>query len=79
VPQKRQEEDDTGHALRSSGLLHLEASQDRVFQFSSKLAEERRRVMHVASSQRSRKDEVEDERVDVTGCIGLLYPYLPFL
>jgi hypothetical protein len=31
-------------------------------------------MVHVASSRRSRGDEVEDERVDVTGCIGLFYP-----
>jgi hypothetical protein len=32
-------------------------------------------VVHVASSWRSCKDEVKDERVDATGCIGLFYPY----
>jgi hypothetical protein len=31
--------------------------------------EERRRVVHVASSWRSCEDEVEDGRVDATGCI----------
>jgi hypothetical protein len=31
-------------------------------------------VMHVASLQRSREDEVEDGRVDATDCIGLFYP-----
>jgi hypothetical protein len=30
-------------------------------------------MVHVASSQRSRGDESEDERVDVMDCIGLFY------
>jgi hypothetical protein len=41
-----------GHASRSSGLLHRKVSQDRFFQFASKLTEERQRVVHVASSRR---------------------------
>jgi hypothetical protein len=32
-------------------------------------------VVHMASSWRSRKDEAKDGRVDVTGYIGLFYPY----
>jgi hypothetical protein len=31
-------------------------------------------VLHVASSQRSRGDEAEDQWVYATGCIGLFYP-----
>jgi hypothetical protein len=62
------------HALRSSGLLHREASWARVSQFASKLAEERRRVVHVASSRRSHEDEVQGGWVDVMGCIRLFYP-----
>jgi hypothetical protein len=62
------------HVSRSSGLLRLEASQPRVSQFASKLAEERRRVVNMASSWRSHGDEAEDRRVDVMGCIRLLYP-----
>jgi hypothetical protein len=31
-------------------------------------------MMHVASSRRSRGDEVKDGRVDATGCIKLFYP-----
>jgi hypothetical protein len=50
APQNRWEEDNAGHASRSSGLLHREASWARVSQFASKLAEEQRRVVHVASS-----------------------------
>jgi hypothetical protein len=49
-----------GHASRSSGLLPLEASRSRVSQFASKLVEERRRVVHMASSWRSHEDEVKD-------------------
>jgi hypothetical protein len=30
-------------------------------------------MVHMASSLRSRGDEVEDGRVDATGCIGLFY------
>jgi hypothetical protein len=40
VPQNRWEEDDMGHASRSSGLLRLETSQTRVSQFASKSTEE---------------------------------------
>jgi hypothetical protein len=57
-----------GHMSRSSGLLHREASRDRVFQFDLW------RVVHVASLWRSREDKVKDGRVDAMGCIGLFYP-----
>jgi hypothetical protein len=63
-----------GHASRSSGFLHREASQAMVSQFASKLADERWRVVHVASSWRSREYEVKDGQVDMTGCIELFYP-----
>jgi hypothetical protein len=42
---------------------------------ASTLAEARRRVMHVAPSQRLRRSQVEDRCVDVTGCVGPCYPY----
>jgi hypothetical protein len=42
---------------------------------ASRLAEARRQVVHVTPSWRLRRDQVEDRRVDVTGCIGLCYPY----
>jgi hypothetical protein len=74
APQNRREENDVGHASRSSGLLYHEASRARVFQFASKLVEERHRVVHVASSQRSCENEVEDGRVDAMSCIRLFYP-----
>jgi hypothetical protein len=60
APRNRWEEDGVGHASRSSGLLHLEASRSRVSQFASKLVEERQRVVHMASSWRSHEDEVKD-------------------
>jgi hypothetical protein len=64
-----------GHALKSSGLLLLKASQVRVYQFVSKLTEKRQQVVHVTLSQRSGEDEVEDERIDATGCIRVFYLY----
>jgi hypothetical protein len=63
-----------GHTSRSSGLLHLEASRARISQSSLKTGGGVTRMVHVASSRRSRGDEVEDERVDATGCIELFYP-----
>jgi hypothetical protein len=56
-----------GHALRSSGLLRVEAS------LASRLSETRRRVVHVAASQRLRQSQVENGRVDATGYIGYCY------
>jgi hypothetical protein len=64
-----------GHTSRSSGLLCVEASRARVSQFPSKLAEARRWDVHVAPSRRSHEDQVEDGRLDVTGCVRLCYPY----
>jgi hypothetical protein len=43
---------------------------------ASRLAEARWWVIHVASSQKSREDQVEDGWVDATGYIGPCYPYL---
>jgi hypothetical protein len=74
APQNQQEEDGVGHALRSSGLLHREASRARVSQFASKLVEDRRQVVQVASMWGSRRDEAEDGWIIMTGCIGLFYP-----
>jgi hypothetical protein len=51
APQNRREdEDDMGHASRSSGLLHLEASQARVSQSSLKTGGGTTWMVHVASS-----------------------------
>jgi hypothetical protein len=35
-----------GHTLRSSGLVRMEASRDRIFQFASRLMKARRRMVH---------------------------------
>jgi hypothetical protein len=74
APQNQREEDGTGHAPRSNGLLRLKVSQVMVSQFASKLAETRHRVEHVTSSWRSREDEVEDGCNSAMDCIGLFYP-----
>jgi hypothetical protein len=66
--------DRAGHTSRSSGLLHVEASQARVSQFASKLMEVRRLVVHVAPSWWLHRGQVEDGRVDATGCVGPCYP-----
>jgi hypothetical protein len=63
-----------GHTLRSSGLLHLEASRARVSQSGLK-ADEGTWMVHVASSWRSHRDEAEDGRVVTMGCIRPYYPY----
>jgi hypothetical protein len=68
--------DDMGHALRSSGLLHLEVSRARVFQFASKLVEARRWVVHVAPLWRLHRDQVKDGQVDMTGYVRSCHPYI---
>jgi hypothetical protein len=68
------DEDDAGHALRSSGLLHLEVSLARISHSSLKTDGGATRMVHVASSWRSCGDEAEDRRVYATGCIGHFYP-----
>jgi hypothetical protein len=64
-----------GYALRSSDLLHVEASQARVSQFASKLADAQRWVVRVASSRRICEDKVKDGQVDTMGCVGPYYHY----
>jgi hypothetical protein len=54
-----------GDALRSGGFPNL----------SSRLAEVRWWVVHVAPSRRLRQDQVEDGRVDMMGYVGPCYPY----
>jgi hypothetical protein len=41
---------------------------------ASRLVEARRRVVHVVPLWRLRRGQVEDGRVDVTGCVGPYYP-----
>jgi hypothetical protein len=62
-----------GHASISNSLLRVEASWVRVFQFSLKLAETQRWVVHVASTRRSREEQVEDGRVDTTDFVRPFY------
>jgi hypothetical protein len=51
APQNRwEDEDGIGHTSRSSGLLHLEASQARISQSSLKTSGGTVRMVHVASS-----------------------------
>jgi hypothetical protein len=74
APQNRWREVGAVHASRSNRLLLVEASLARVSCLASRLAEVRRRVVHVAASRRLYWSQVEDGRVDATGCIGLCYP-----
>jgi hypothetical protein len=63
-----------GHVSRCNGLLRLEATQARVSQSSIKTGGDATWMVHVASSWRLCGDKAEDERVNVTGCIGFFYP-----
>jgi hypothetical protein len=79
VPQNRREDEDGArHASRSSGLLHLEVSRARVSQSSLKIGGGAAYMVHVASSWRSRGDEVKDGWVNATGYIELFYPNFVF-
>jgi hypothetical protein len=55
-------------------LLHVEASLARVSQSGLKTGGGAMTGVHVAPSQRLRRRQVEDGRVDVTGCVGPYYP-----
>jgi hypothetical protein len=73
APQNRREdEDDTGHMSRSSGLLYMEASRARVFQSGLKTGGGTVRMVHMALSRMLHRVEVKDGRVDVMGYIRLL-------
>jgi hypothetical protein len=81
APQNRwEDEDNMGHASRSSGLLHLEASWARVSQFKLKTGGGAMQMVHVASSRRSSGSEAEDGRFNGVGCgamkVGPKYPPL---
>jgi hypothetical protein len=76
VPQNwLEDEDDVGHASRSSSLLHVESSWTSVSHSSLMTGGGIAQIVHVASSWRSRGDEAEDGWVDTMGCIELFYPY----
>jgi hypothetical protein len=55
-------------------LLHVKASQGRVFEFALRLSEVRRWVVHVAPLQRSHEDQVKDGQVDAMGYVRPFYP-----
>jgi hypothetical protein len=75
VPQNRQEDEDgAGHVSRSSGLLRLEVSRARVSQSSLKTSGDASRMVHMALSWRSHRDEAEGGQVDAMSYIRLFYP-----
>jgi hypothetical protein len=75
APQNRWEfEDGVGHASRYRGLVHVEASQSRVFSLALRMAEAQRWVVHMALLPRPREDQVEDGWVNAMGCIRRFYP-----
>jgi hypothetical protein len=57
-----------GHASTSGGLLRREVTQARVSQSCLKTTKERWRVVHVASSWRSRGSEAKDGWFDGVRC-----------
>jgi hypothetical protein len=64
APQNRREDEDgAGHTSRSSGLLHVEASRVRIYQFASKLVGTSGGRDTIAAAS---EDQVKDRRVDVT-------------
>jgi hypothetical protein len=79
APQNRRKGIGAGHTSRSNVLLWVEASRARISQFASKLAEARRRVVHVAPSWRLHQSQVKDGRVDAMGGVGPATLALPFL
>jgi hypothetical protein len=64
-----------GRASRSSGLFHLKASRDRVFQSDVKTGGDATQVVNMAPSQRLCEDQVKDGQVNVTGYVEPCYPY----
>jgi hypothetical protein len=69
VPQNQQEdEDDVGHASRSNGLLHLEASRARVPNLASRLLE----AWHGWCIWHHHGGRVQMKLI-ATGCIRLFY------
>jgi hypothetical protein len=64
-----------GHTSRSSGLLHVQVSCDRVFQSGLKTGGGVTQTVHMASSWRLRRDQIEDGRIDAMRCVGPCYPH----
>jgi hypothetical protein len=73
---RRVDEDGAKHMSRSSGMLCVEACRDRVSQSDLKIGLCAVRMVCVVSSWRLHRDQVEDGRVDATGCVRLCYPLL---
>jgi hypothetical protein len=70
APQNRwEDEDDVGHASRSSGLFHVEACRARVSKSVLKTGEGVVWMVYVASSCRFRQVEAEVGWVDATDCV----------
>jgi hypothetical protein len=63
-----------GHASRSSGLIHVEASLARVSQFGLKTGGVVMTGGARGTMWRLHRRQVEDGRVDATGCVGPYYP-----
>jgi hypothetical protein len=74
APQNRWREVSAGHASRSSGLLHVEASLARVFQSSLKTGGGATTGGACGTIAEVTSKQVEDGRVDVIGCVGPCYP-----
>jgi hypothetical protein len=53
-----------GHISRYSGLVRVEASQDMIFQSDLKTSRDTAQMMHVASSWRLHRDQIEDGHAD---------------
>jgi hypothetical protein len=74
APQNRQRDVDVRHTSRFSVLLHVEVSWDSVSQSGLKTSGDT-----MASDTRDtitevNRSQVEDGRVDATGCVGFCYP-----
>jgi hypothetical protein len=72
---QREDKDGMGHVSRSNGLLRVDASRVRVSQSGLKTTGGVMWMVHVSSSWRSRRDQVEDRHVDAMGCVRSCYPY----
>jgi hypothetical protein len=81
APQNRWREVVTGHTSRSSGLFRVEANQGRLGfpSLASRLAEARRRVVHVAPSWRLRQMKLKTDGSMRWTALDPSTPPLPFL
>jgi hypothetical protein len=72
---RREDGDNAGHTSRSSDLLRVKANRTRIFQSDLKTGGGATRIVHVVSSWKLRRDQVEDRWVDATDCVGPCYAY----